>query len=182
VSGVKFSYNPYRVPFDRVSRIEIGDASKVYQALDMQADRFYSIGATSYVGSFTWLIADLSKGLLQVQPKDAQGQPLAEIKAAVIDMDPQQPGVQEYKEWQGLLDHIRSLPDRDGDGLADIPTQGAAAEQRMLREPSLHPVELYRYAGPLQWGASLLPLAGLLLIIWLLRRLRRNSGAQLEPA
>lgn len=174
VSGLRFSYNPYRVPFDRISRIEIGDAQRGYQALDLQDPRLYSIGATSYVGSFTWLIADLSRGLLSVQPKDAQGRPLAEIKAAIIDTDPQQPGVQEYKEWQGLLDHIGSLPDTDADGLADIPTDGAAAEQRMLREPSLHPGDLYRYAGPLQWGVSLVLLAGLLLIAWLLRRAARQ--------
>jgi len=42
----------------------------------------------------------------------------------------------------------------------------------MLRAPSLQPAELYRYAGPLQWGVSLVLLAGLLLIIWLLRRRR----------
>jgi len=178
VSGLRFSYNPWRVPFDRVSRIEIGDPVRGYQPLDLQDDRLYSIGATTYVGSFTWLVADLTKGLLSVQPKDAQGRPLDEIKAAIIDTDPNQPGVQEYKEWQGLLDYIRSLPDTDNDGLADIPTEGAAAEQRMLREPSLSPAELYRYAGPLQWGVSLVLVAGLLLIAWLLRRLVRLRGAR----
>jgi 5'-nucleotidase len=176
VSGLRFAYNPWRVPFDRVSQIELGDPLKGYTPLDLADTRLYSIGATSYVGSFTWLVSDLTKGLLSVQPKDAQGQPLTQLKAAIIDADPQQPGVQEYKEWQGLLDHIRSLPDQDGDGLADIPTQGAAAEQRMRRESSLHPAELYRYAGPLQWGVSLVLLAGVLLIVWLLRRrhLRRS--------
>lgn len=178
VSGLRFSYNPWRVPFDRVSRIEIGDPVGGYQPLDLNDDRLYSIGATTYVGSFTWLVADLTKGLLSVQPKDAQGRPLAEIKAAIIDADADQPGVQEYKEWQGLLDHVRSLPDTDNDGLADIPTAGAAAEQRMLREPSLSPAELYRYAGPLQWGVSLVLIAGLLLIAWLLRRLVRQRGAR----
>lgn len=176
VSGLRFAYNPWRVPFDRVSQIELGDPLNGYTPLDLADTRLYSIGATSYVGSFTWLVSDLTKGLLSVQPKDAQGQPLTQLKAAIIDADPQQPGVQEYKEWQGLLDHIRSLPDQDGDGLADIPTQGAAAEQRMRREASLHPAELYRYAGPLQWGVSLVVLAGVLLIVWLLRRrhLRRS--------
>ncbi|MGB4075253.1 bifunctional metallophosphatase/5'-nucleotidase [Pseudomonas sp.] len=172
VSGLRFAYNPWRVPFDRVSRIELGDPSKGYQALDLQDERLYSIGATSYVGSFTWLVSDLTKGVLSVQPKDAQGRPLAAIKDAIIDADSAQAGVQEYKEWQGLLAHIRSLPDTDGDGLADIPTTGAAAEQRMLREPSLHPRALYRYAGPLQWGVSLVLLAGVLLMLWLLRRRR----------
>ncbi len=170
VSGLRFSYNPWRVPFDRVSRIELGDPSKGYTPLDLADQRLYSIGATSYVGSFTWLVGDLTKGLLSVQPKDAEGRPLSAIKDAIIDADPETPGVQEYKEWQGLLDHIRSLPDIDGDGLADIPTRGVAAEQRMLREPSLHPAALYRYAGPLQWGVSAVLFAGLLLIFGLLRR------------
>lgn len=172
VSGLRFSYNPWRVPFDRVSRIELGDPVKGYTPLDLDDTRLYSIGATSYVGSFTWLVDDLTKGLLSVQPKDAQGQPLAQLKAAIIDADPEQPGIQEYKEWQGLLDHIRSLPDQDGDGLADIPTQGPAAETRMLRAASLHPADLFRYAGPLQWGLSVVLLSGALLILGLLLRRR----------
>lgn len=176
VSGLRFAYNPWRVPFDRVSRIELGNVERGYRPLDLQDDRLYSIGATSYVGSFTWLIGDLSKGLLQVQPKDAQGRPLAELKAAIIDADPQQPGVQEYKEWQGLVEHIRSLADLDGDGLADIPTRGAAAEQRMLREASLQPAALYGNAGLLQWGASLVLLVAVALIVWLLGRMRRGRG------
>lgn len=175
VSGVRFSYNPWRVPFDRVSRIEIGDPVNGYRELDLDDPRLYSIGATSYVGSFTWLVPDLTKGLLDVLPKDAAGRPLARIEDAIIDQDPEAEGVQELKEWQALLDHIRSLPDLDGDGLADIPTSGAAAEQRMLRQPSLHPAELLRLAGPLQWGASAVILACLLLILWLLSRpLRRR--------
>lgn len=175
VSGVRFTYNPWRVPFDRVSRIEIGDPVAGYRALDLNDTRLYSIGATSYVGSFTWLVPDLTKGLLDVVPKDAEGRPLPRIEDAIVDQDPSTEGVQELKEWQALLDHIRSLPDLDGDGLADIPTTGAAAEERMIRAPSLHPAELFRLAGPLQWGVSSVILAGALLILWLLSRpLRRR--------
>ncbi|WP_417705866.1 bifunctional metallophosphatase/5'-nucleotidase [Pseudomonas sp.] len=176
VSGLRFTYNPWRVPFDRVSRIEISDAHGSYRDLDLNDTRLYSIGATSYVGSFTWLVPDLTKGLLDVIPKDAEGRPLPRIEDAIIDQDPDREGVQELKEWQVLLDHIRSLPDLDGDGLADIPTNGAAAEARMIRAPSLHPAELFRLAGPMQWGASAVILAGVLLILWLLSRpLRRRS-------
>lgn len=174
VSGVRFTYNPWRVPFDRVSRIEIGDPLAGYRELDLNDTRLYSIGATSYVGSFTWLVPDLTKGLLDVVPKDAEGRPLPRIEDAIVDQDPDREGVQELKEWQALLDHIRSLPDLDGDGLADIPTSGAAAEPRMLRAPSLHPGELFRLAGPLQWGASVLLLSGALLLLWLLTRLLRR--------
>ena len=175
VSGVRFTYNPWRVPFDRVSRIEIGDPVRGYRDLDLNDTRLYSIGATSYVGSFTWLVPDLTKGLLDVIPKDAEGKPLPRIEDAIVDQDPETEGVQELKEWQALLDHIRSLPDLDGDGLADIPTTGIAAEARMIRAPSLHPAEMFRLAGPLQWGVSLVILACVLLIFWLLSRpLRRR--------
>ncbi|WP_175253041.1 bifunctional UDP-sugar hydrolase/5'-nucleotidase [Pseudomonas sp. BMW13] len=174
VSGVRFTYNPWRVPFDRVSRIEIGDPVKGYRDLDLDDTRLYSIGATSYVGSFTWLVPDLTKGLLDVIPKDAAGRPLPRIEDAIVDQEPNTPGVQELKEWQALLDHIRSLPDLDGDGLADIPTTGAAAEARMVRAPSLDPREMFRLAGPMQWGASAVVLLGVLLILGLLMRLLRR--------
>lgn len=176
VSGLRFSYNPWRVPFDRVSRIEIGDAERGYRELELDDPRLYSIAATSYVGSFTWLVPELTKGLLDLVPKDAEGRPLARIEDAIVDQDPARDGVQELKEWQALLDHIRRLPDVDGDGLADIPTTGAAAEARMLRVPSLQPVELLRLAGPLQWGVSAVVLVGLLLVLGLLGRslLRRR--------
>lgn len=177
VSGLRFSYNPWRVPFDRVSRIEIGDAERGYRELELDDPRLYSIAATSYVGSFTWLVPELTKGLLDLVPKDAEGRPLARIEDAIVDQDPARDGVQELKEWQALLDHIRRLPDVDGDGLADIPTTGAAAEARMLRVPSLQPAELLRLAGPLQWGVSVVVLIGLLLVLGLLGRylLRRRQ-------
>lgn len=179
VSGLRFSYNPWRVPFDRVSRIEIGDAERGYRELELDDPRLYSIAATSYVGSFTWLVPELTKGLLDLVPKDAEGRPLARIEDAIVDQDPARDGVQEIKEWQALLDHIRRLPDVDGDGLADIPTTGAAAEARMLRVPSLQPAELFRLAGPLQWGVSVVVLIGLLLMLGLLGRalLRRREPA-----
>jgi 5'-nucleotidase len=177
VSGLRFSYNPWRVPFDRVSRIEIGDAERGYRELALDDPRLYSIAATSYVGSFTWLVPELTKGLLDLVPKDAEGRPLARIEDAIVDQDPARDGVQELKEWQALLDHIGRLPDVDGDGLADIPTTGAAAEARMLRVPSLQPAELLRLAGPLQWGVSAVVLVGLLLVLGLLGRylLRRRQ-------
>lgn len=174
VSGIRFSYNPYRVPFDRVSRIWLGSAEQGYQELDMARPGLLSVGATSYVGSFTWLISELSKGLLEVVPKDADGQPLAMIRDAVFDREPQKEGIQEYKEWQALLDYISRLPDLDGDGLADISSNGAAAEQRLLRVASLAPTELFKYAGLLQWGAAALVGFLMVLMVWLGFRLRRR--------
>src|SRR5690606_39091625 len=59
LSGVKFTYNPWRMPFDRISRIWLGDPEQGYRELDPDAPGLISMGATSYVGSFTWLIPEL---------------------------------------------------------------------------------------------------------------------------
>lgn len=177
VSGVKFTYNPWRMPFDRVSRIWLGDAERGYRELDPDAPGLISLGATSYVGSFTWLIPELTYGLFEVVPKDAEGRPLAQIRDAVLDRDPDAPGIQEYKEWQAFLDHVAALPARDAQGLALLTDQGAAAEQRMLRVASLAPSELFRHAGGLQWTATLLCALLLWLAGWLTWRLWRRVRA-----
>lgn len=165
------------MPFDRVSRIWLGDAERGYRELDLDAPGLISLGATSYVGSFTWLIPELTYGLFNVVPKDADGQPLAEIRDAVLDRDPATPGIQEYKEWQAFLDHVAALPVRDAEGLALLSDQGAADEQRMQRLASLAPTELLRLAGWLQWTA--MAVLGLLVIlvgglVW--RITRRTQG------
>lgn len=177
VSGVKFTYNPWRMPFDRVSRIWLGDAERGYRELDPDAPGLISLGATSYVGSFTWLIPELTYGLFEVVPKDAEGRPLAQIRDAVLDRDPDAPGIQEYKEWQAFLDHVAALPARDAQGLALLTDQGAAAEQRMLRMASLAPAELFRHAGWLQWTATLLCGVLLWLVGWLILRMLRAVRA-----
>ena len=177
VSGVKFTYNPWRMPFDRVSRIWLGDAERGYRELDPDAPGLISLGATSYVGSFTWLIPELTYGLFEVVPKDAEGRPLAQIRDAVLDRDPDAPGIQEYKEWQAFLDHVAALPARDAQGLALLTDQGAAAEPRMLRVASLAPAELFRHAGWLQWTATLLCGVLLWLVGWLILRMLRAVRA-----
>lgn len=177
VSGVKFTYNPWRMPFDRISRIWLGDAERGYRELDPDAPGLISLGATSYVGSFTWLIPELTYGLFEVVPKDADGRPLAQIRDAVLDRDPDAPGIQEYKEWQAFLDHVAALPARDAQGLALLTDQGAAAEQRMLRVAGLAPAELFRHAGWLQWTATLLCGVLLWLVGWLILRMLRAVRA-----
>jgi len=174
-SGIRITFNPYRVPFDRISRLEVGDDSRGWQPLELEGKRLYSVTASSYVGSFLWLIPHISKGFLHVTPKDADGKPYAHLGEAVIDRDPLQDGVQEYKEWQALLDYVHRLPDLDGDGLPDIPTTGAATESRLRELASLAPAELFRNSGHLQWVVSAAPLLVLMLLLWILIGTRHHK-------
>jgi 5'-nucleotidase len=69
---------------------------------------------------FIGIIKKMSFGLIKVLPKDASGNPVTDMKRAVIDMDEDQPGVQEGKEWLALLEYIRSMKDIDNNQIPDI--------------------------------------------------------------
>ena len=43
-------------------------------------------------------------------------------------------GVQEIKEWQAIMDHLRSLPAKGQDALPTIPVDERAAEVRAIKQ------------------------------------------------
>lgn len=181
LSGLRFRYNRYRVPLDRVHEIELGDEASGYLPLDQSASntRLYSLGLSVYLLHFVGLVEELSHGLLSARPKDASGTPIRVPEDALLDADPQTPGIQEVKEWVAVLDAVRHLPDTDGNGIPDMPERYARALPRMIAGASLDPVLLLRNTTGLMAGAIL---AGLLLAVasvWasrkVLRRLRRRA-------
>jgi len=173
-SGARVTWNPLRVPFDRVVSIEIGDDKRGYTEVDLSTDRLYSLATTTYVGARFPLIEAKSYGLLKVAPKDGEGNPIDDITKQLVDADPQRPGVQELKAWRAWLDYARALPDTDGDGIADLPT-GDVDAARLIRKASVSPVALYKNATWRMLAATLIPAMFLLaLMLGLIGRARRK--------
>jgi len=179
VSGVRFIYNPRKVLFDRVSRVEIGSEEQGWTRLDTSRRNpaLYRVVANYYNSAFLKLIGGFTFHILDIVPKDRQGAPIQDLADARVDADPSRPGIQELKEWVGLVQYVRSFPDADADGIPDIPARYAGVEGRIVRAPSLSPVALLAGASWVTWavvGAVVLVLALLagiaLLIAWLIRR------------
>ncbi len=168
LSGIRFTFNDLRIPLDRITTIEVGDAQNGFTPLnEKDPNMLYSIATSSYVGSFLWLLGEMSFGLLDVVPKDEQGQPLANLDLAIIDRDPNTPGIQEYKNWQAQLDFFASLPDTDGDDIANITLDESVTAPRIQRISSLNPINLLQNATWIGWTvfSILLILGGALLSI-----------------
>jgi len=182
VSGVRFTYNPHRVLFDRVSRVEIGSDELGWRRLDTSKRNtaLYRVVANYYNSAFLKLIGGFTFPILDIVPKDREGRPIQDLADARVDADPRRPGIQELKEWVGLLEYVQGCPDADGDGVPEIPARYASPQGRIVRAPSWRPVALLRGAGWVSWaaiGAGLLVLgllAGLVLLI--LRLARRVAG------
>ena len=180
VSGVRFTYNPKRLIFDRVTDIRIGSAEEGWRPLDTTCRNkaLYRVAANLYNATFLKLVGDFTWQILKIVPKDRQGRPVENLADMRIDADPSRPGIQELKQWAGFMVYLRQFTDVDGDGLPDIPETYRGKLGRIVPEPSLHPVDLLAHGSWLTWtafGAGLLILTGLILgIRWLIRAARRR--------
>ena len=127
VSGLRYEYMPGGIPFFSVLKIEVGDEESGYVPLDKNAT--YKIALNYYVSQFIAGIPALIDDLLGIPgigqlfaiiPKDADGNsyldPVAHpngLAEARVDTDPDTPGIQELKQWQGFLDYFATFDDTD---------------------------------------------------------------------
>jgi 5'-nucleotidase / UDP-sugar diphosphatase len=155
-SGMRFRYDPSRPKFDVVTAIEIGDLDRGYRAIDITGkdERLYSLTCPLYLGVILVAIPKYTKGTLALVPKNRAGQPLTSRVEALDDPRIDTPyllpppgttdkgsiatgagngAVREIKEWQAIMDHLRSLPVKTPGELPTIPVDERAAEVRAIR-------------------------------------------------
>ncbi|MBU1744172.1 MAG: 5'-nucleotidase C-terminal domain-containing protein, partial [Proteobacteria bacterium] len=177
VSGVRFTFNPHRVPFDRVVSVAVQDEDGAFRPL--LPDKVYRVCVNNYTARMLNYVRRVSHGLIRFTPKDDKGRPVTDWKAVRVDADAGAAGIQELKEWVALTLYLKSLPDRNGNGVPDLPEGYRNPDGRIVAVPSWNPVELFRGAGWITW--AVLAAAAVLLIIlalviwWIVRRVRRRA-------
>lgn len=180
ISGLKFTYNPRRVIFDRVTGVMIGSYETGYAPLDYSSSnkKLYRVAANLYNATFLKVVGDFTMNMLKIVPRDRNGKPIEDLTTAIIDADPARPGIQEVKQWVGLLEYVRSFKDRNGDGIPDVPEAYRTAQGRIVRQPSYSPVSLLRGGSYLTWlafFAGLVVTAGVtLLAVIIVRKIRKK--------
>ncbi|WP_095211223.1 bifunctional metallophosphatase/5'-nucleotidase [Endozoicomonas ascidiicola] len=174
-SGLRFTYNSLRPPLDRITSIELGSEETGYEPLDLSDEtRLYSFSATSYVGGFAWTISDLSYGLVNIVPKDRDGNPVVDLNDSIIDKYPLTSGVQEYKNWQAQVNFFAQLPDVNGDGISDIVLEEGITSSRMQSVSSMKPADLVANATAIVWVCWGVVLLLAILLLALVRRMTRR--------
>jgi len=130
-SGMKVDFDPEKGMLRKINKIDIispgGDVKEVN--FSRKEKELYSITANSYMLESVGIIKKMSFGLLNVVPKDAFGNPITDMKTAVIDIDGSLEGIQEGKEWLALVEYLTSMNDTNGNGIPDIDRKYESAIQ-----------------------------------------------------
>lgn len=179
VSGLKCTYNPRRMIFDRVTDIRIGSDEEGYRPLDYSDSnkQLYRVTANIYNATFLKIVGNFTMGILTIVPKDRDGKPIEDLSVALIDADPNRPGVQEVKQWVGLLEYVRSFRDTNGDGVPDVPGKYKGTLKRIVPEPGLCPVSLLKRGTYMTWigfAIFIIAIALVALAAWLVFRKVRS--------
>jgi 5'-nucleotidase len=155
-SGLRFRYDPSRPRFDVVTAIELGDLDRGYTPMDISGkdERLYSLTCSLYLALIIVAIPKYTKGKLTLVAKNKDGQPLKSRVEALDDPRTDTPdllppagavdkssvaigtgkdAVREIKEWQAIMDHLRSLPVKKAGELPIIPVDERAVEVRAIK-------------------------------------------------
>jgi 5'-nucleotidase / UDP-sugar diphosphatase len=177
VSGVKFTYNPHRIWFNRVTSVMVQEADGVYKPLDK--DKLYRACANIYAAEMINYVSSASHGLLKVQPKDKNGRPLPDIEVAIIYADKKSSRPLELKEWLALVEYMQSFKDTNGKRLSAIPDKYSKPEGRIEARPSWNPIKLIAGGNAITYGALALVLLLICLVVIIVRfAVRRTSDIQ----
>ncbi len=170
ISGMRCTFNPHRVPFDRVTSVEVQSQNGSYVPLEPK--QLYRVGMNHYTAAMVDYVSRVSHGLLTIVPKDRAGRPLQTLQEAVVPLKIQDGsadgGVTQIKEWAALADFLRHFPDTDGNGIPDLPKRYAGPEGRLVSVPSWNPVNLIAGGTIVTYGLLGLCLAALILIALLI--------------
>jgi 5'-nucleotidase/UDP-sugar diphosphatase len=155
-SGMRFRYDKSRPKFDVVTAIELGDFDRGYRAIDISGrdGRLYSLTCPLMLGVILVSIPKYTKGMLPLVAKNKDGQPLVSrvealdaphdnsgylmappgtVDKASVATAAETGTVREIKEWQAIMDHLRSLPVKNKGELPVIPVDERAAEVRAIK-------------------------------------------------
>lgn len=121
-SGIRVETDPDGGLLKKIKKVEVikGEGSVHNVDFSKKNKALYAITANSYMLEFIGIIKKMSFGLINVMPKDKDGNRITDMSYALIDMDSNKDGVQEGKEWLALIEYLQSMDDNNGNGIPDI--------------------------------------------------------------
>ena len=170
-SGLNFTYNPHRMILNKVTDCYLTRADG--ERTEIEDDKLYHVVTDLYTGQMLGSVMKMSYGLLSLEPKDKDGNPIENLEDhAVMEGD------KELKAWDAIARYMQSFDDADGDGIANVSEYYATTHDRKVVDDSKNILDLVK--KPNKCTAiivciGLIIIIIIVLIINLIRRIVRKS-------
>lgn len=179
LSGLNFSFNPHRMILNRVTDVYLTDNDG--SRIEIDDDKLYRVVCDLYSGQMLGAVADVSKGILSIQPKFADGTPIENIEDAIIISDGQ-----EMKAWTAIASYLETFEDTDGDGIPNIPASYSEAKGYKIVENSTSLIDLVtkpnKYAIIIVLALILVISLTILLIVFLFKMIKKTVRHLRHPS
>jgi len=142
----------------------------------MEINDSISGDADIYNATFLKVIGDYNWQILKIVPKDRNGNPIDDLKRMRIDADRQKPGIQELKEWQGVIAYIQSFTDTDANGLPNVPDKYRGKLGRNVVEASWNPYQLLKRGNYITWLTLAALGMGVFILLGMVRFIVKKVG------
>ena len=170
-SGLNFTYNPHRMILNKVTDCYLTRADG--ERTEIEDDKLYHVVTDLYTGQMLGSVMKMSYGLLSLEPKDKDGNPIENLEDHVV-----MEGNKELKAWDAIARYMQSFDDADGDGIANVSEYYATTHDRKVVDDSKNILDLVK--KPNKFTAiiaciGLIIIIIIVLIINLIRRIVRKS-------
>ena len=163
-SGLEYSWNDNRLILNRAVDVKYNDGTSI---CELEDDKMYSVVADLYSCQMLGTVKGKSLGMLSIEPKDKDGNPISDYEEHIIYEDGR-----EVKAWYALTSYIDSF---DNDVIPDYYNQ---LQGRKTEIDSRSPVELLKQLGKVFWIAVaavvVLVLAAAGIVVFVIRRRKKK--------
>ena len=136
-SGLNFTYNPHRMILNKVTDCYLTRADG--ERTEIQDDKLYHVVTDLYTGQMLGSVMKMSYGLLSLEPKDKDGNPIENLEdQAVMEGD------KELKAWDAIARYMQSFKDTDGDSIANVQEYYATTHGRKVVDDSKNIISLIK--------------------------------------
>lgn len=167
-SGLNFTYNPNRMILNKVTDCYL---TKDGQRIEIQDDQLYHVVTDLYTGQMLGSVNKMAYGLLSLEPKDQDGNPIENLEDHIIKEDGK-----ELKAWDAIARYMRSFDDTDGDGIANVSKYYASTHEHKVVDDSKNIIDLIKKPNKFSAMVVAIVLVIILLIVLLILLIRRIIG------
>lgn len=176
MSGIKYTFNPHRLIFNKVTDSALVRAEKLTDPIgegnleEIDEDRLYRVVAGLYSAQMLSVVGEKSFGLLKLEPKTKEGTPITDFEAQIIYRNDGN-NKSEVKEWSAVVTYLQSF--EKVDGVPTIPQYYNSAQGRKVVDRSRNIFTLI--SGPNRialtiYGLALVLIAVIIIIIRLIAK------------